>query len=133
MGQPAAEVDAAGKALDIGQGRPDRPIQFFQLHIGGDEAITAIEADRGTDEGTVDIDDVGLQHGRGLSGPRSGNQVRATVGNNAPAHRIGCPPAHISSAFCRVGGGVEAVFVICLSPLLTGGQPGNTGDKRIFF
>jgi hypothetical protein len=59
--------------------------------------------------------------------------VWAAAGNDSPAHRIGRWPAHISGACCRVGGGVDAVFLICLSPLMTGNRPGNGEDKRIFF
>ncbi len=58
-----AEVDAPGKTLDVRQGRPDRSVKFIQLHVGGDETVALIQANSGSDESAVDIDDVGLQHG----------------------------------------------------------------------
>jgi hypothetical protein len=71
--------------------------------------------------------------GEVLSGPRSENWVGTAALNEAPAHRIGRPLAHMSVADWWAGGGVDAVFVICLSPSATGTRPANRRDKRIFF
>ena len=61
----AAQIDTPGKALDIGQSRPDRSIQIVKLHVSRDEPVAGIKANSGANKGTIDIDDVGLQHGRG--------------------------------------------------------------------
>ena len=58
MGETAAKIDATSEALDIGKGRPDRSIEVIQLHIGRDEAVTPVEADGGTYEGTINIDNM---------------------------------------------------------------------------
>jgi hypothetical protein len=60
IAHPAAEVDTAGEALNIVQGRPDRSVQIVEFYVGGDETIALVEADSGADEGTINIDNVGL-------------------------------------------------------------------------
>src|SRR5689334_6498111 len=42
-GDTPAQIQPAGEALDVGQGRPDRPVQLIKAHVGGDEAIADIE------------------------------------------------------------------------------------------
>src|ERR1700733_4736188 len=63
LDETASQVQAARHALHVGERWPDRFTQFFEAHIGGDEAIAAIEPDGGAHENAVDIDRVGLQHG----------------------------------------------------------------------
>jgi hypothetical protein len=42
--------------------RPDRAIEFLDAEVQRDEPVTLIEPDRCTDEASIDINDMGLQH-----------------------------------------------------------------------
>ena len=73
----AAQV--ARHPLYVGERGPDSGIEFVEPEIGGDEAETAVEADGGTDEDAVDVDDIGLQPWRCSFGQPG------ALGNPAPS------------------------------------------------
>src|SRR3982074_2893132 len=75
----AIAAEAARHPLYVGERRPDRGIEFVEPEVGGDEAEAAVEADRGTDEDAVHIDDIGLQHGGAPSGCPGHRAIRPAV------------------------------------------------------
>jgi hypothetical protein len=62
-----SQINPARHAMDIGERRPDGVIKPLQAEVGGDEAIATVNANSGTNEHAIDIDDVGLQHREFLS------------------------------------------------------------------
>lgn len=96
----ATQIHGPGEAPNIRKGRPDRAIEVIELHVGRDETITAIEANRGTDKGAINIDDMGLQHDESTFGGQSEKRVDGrTCGEVSAPHRPGthAPGTHESA------------------------------------
>jgi hypothetical protein len=47
---------------DIGERWPGRAVKFIQTEIGGDEAVSGVQTNRGANECAIDLDNVRLQH-----------------------------------------------------------------------
>jgi hypothetical protein len=128
---PTVEVNATGEPLNIGQRGPDRSVQIVELYVCGHETIAFVEADGGTDEGTINIDYMGLQHENIFRDRGQGNGFGRVCGTKR-RHRIGRVLLHMAVLIRRPVDRMRAVFVICHSPARTGDQPVRRRIEDIF-
>ncbi len=60
--EPAGNEQLAREVAHGVEAGPGGAIEFAHPHVGGDEPIPRVEADRRADKAAVDVDDMGLQH-----------------------------------------------------------------------
>jgi hypothetical protein len=117
----ACEKHAAGKALHIRQARPNGPVQLIKAHVRGDEAVADVKADGGAHKGTVNVDHVGLQHGKSfqVSGARRSAGIGPRIDSASTGRR---DTGALSPDLERSLGGSETARV---------GTSGNSCDRRV--